>query len=81
MFSNYKDIFGKPHEGFHKNRLFGLAINDVIGTILIGLLISYYFNIDIKIVSMCLLISVILIHRLFGVDTALNVMIFGSNNN
>lgn len=38
----YKDIFGKPNEGFHKTRLFGMAAFDMIGTILIAYGISAY---------------------------------------
>jgi hypothetical protein len=40
----YKFIFGKPKIGFHSTRVFGLALGDTIGTILLGILFSYLFR-------------------------------------
>lgn len=36
----YKDILGKPGQGFHRARLFGLARNDILGTLAIAVLVS-----------------------------------------
>ncbi len=77
MLCQYKNIFGKPNEGFHQDRFLGLAINDIIGTIIIGFAISYYFEIELLKVFIGLTVFVILIHKLFCVDTALNNFIFG----
>ena len=79
MFCAYKNILGKPSEGFHETRLFGLAMNDVIGAVIIGFLISYYFKLKLFYVYIYLTIFIILIHKLFCVDTALNVLIFGKH--
>ena len=43
MLCKYKDILGKPKEGLHKYRFFGVAVVDVILTIIVALIISYFF--------------------------------------
>lgn len=85
----YKDVLGIPGEGFHKKRLSGFALNDVTGTIgiavIITLLISVYkkYNnittiLKTYIASLFILIILgIILHRLFCVNTKLNMMIFG----
>lgn len=40
LFCAYKDILGKPGQGFHRARLFGLARNDILGTLAIAVLVS-----------------------------------------
>lgn len=67
-FSQYKDIFGKPGEGPHKDRIFGFASIDILFTLIAALLIpgdkvrNFIF----------LMILAIILHTLFGVETALN---------
>ena len=39
--SQYKNILGEPGKGFHSRRLFGMALYDIIGTILIALIWAY----------------------------------------
>ncbi len=74
MFCEYKDIFGKPNEGFHKDRIFGLAAWDLLGTIIIIIIAVNYYNSCLPVIIIPL--ATILIHKLFCVDTALNKMIF-----
>jgi hypothetical protein len=81
MLCKYNNIFGVPGEGFHKDRLFGLATNDVLGTLGIILLSSYSLGYNIILVSIIVIITTIVIHRLFCVNTALNLKIFGSVSN
>lgn len=76
ILSQYKDIFGKPNEGFHKTRFMGFALYDVIGTFIIGIAISKYFKFDLFKTFLLLIIFVIFIHKLFGVNTALNNLLF-----
>jgi hypothetical protein len=38
----YKDALGKPGKGIHSYRLFGVAIVDVIFTVLAAMLIAYF---------------------------------------
>jgi len=66
----YKYILGIPEKGFHATRLFGLALNDTLGTIVLALIVSYIYSIPIwkSIVGMFVLGEVL--HYLFGVQTA-----------
>lgn len=72
----YKNIFGEPGQGFHKERIFGLALYDIIGTIIIGILISKYFKLDLFKTYILLILFVIFIHKLFCVETAFNKLLF-----
>ena len=42
----YKDILGKPGKGIHSYRVFGLAIADVIMTLIAAYVIAYMFKIQ-----------------------------------
>ena len=74
MFCEYKDIFGKPGEGFHSTRLFGMAANDLIGTIIIILIAVAYFNSYYPVLVIPL--ATVFIHKLFCVETAFNKFLF-----
>ena len=78
MSCKYRDLFGKPDEGIHKYRIFGLAAVDVILTIILIIAITQFFAskpyLKVFIVVVLLFIT---IHRLFCVNTALNVALFG----
>ncbi len=78
----YKDVLGIPKQGFHKTRLFGFALYDILGTIIIAFLIAFFFykNNLLKAFLIILLILILLgiiLHRIFCVNTTLNMMIFG----
>jgi hypothetical protein len=78
MFCQYKDIFGKPNKGIHKYRLFGLAIVDMIATV-VGAYIIYIsttYKYSFYQILFILVILGIISHKLFCVDTALNKMLF-----
>ena len=76
MLCAYKDIFGKPNEGVHSYRFFGIAIVDFLMTIIGAIIIAYYFNYDYIVTILVLFILGIILHRIFCVDTALNSIIF-----
>lgn len=65
-------IFGEPGKGIHSYRLFGLAAVDVILTVVLTILIKYYTGMDYLPLVILVILSFIIIHRLFGVNTALN---------
>lgn len=69
--NKYSTLLGIPGKGFHKHT-FGFAINDLLGTILIALLISRKHFIK---VFVCLMIAAIFLHWLFGVKTVLNTFL------
>ncbi len=65
----YRDIFGKPKKGFHKNRFLGFALYDIIGTIIIALIISGLFATNFWITLFTLLFVAQILHYLFCVNT------------
>jgi uncharacterized membrane protein len=73
----YKDIFGIPKTGAHKYRLFNIAVVDVIATIIVGLIISYIFHLNIWLILIILFLLGIIIHRLFCVKTTVDITLFG----
>jgi hypothetical protein len=67
--SEYKDIFGKPREGIHSYRFMNISIVDSVTTVILGLLISFVFNVDLL---PCLFVTFIVgevLHYIFCVDT------------
>lgn len=72
----YNNILGIPKEGLHKYRLFNIAIVDVILTILVALIITYFFNLNFINILLILFIIGIILHKLFCVKTTINNLIF-----
>lgn len=70
IFCKYKNILGKPNHGIHKTRIFGLALFDIIFTI-IG---AYFFNKYFEYNNFYLILIIFIVigeffHYLFCVDT------------
>jgi hypothetical protein len=74
------DVFGKPGEGVHAWRLFSLAGVDVIGTLLICWWVSRTWQIPFWKVFIAAAVLAVVMHRLFRVDTRINVALFGRLN-
>ncbi len=72
----YKNALGEPNKGIHSYRLFGIAIADVIMTILGAYLISYFFNISFTYTAIILFGLGIVLHRLFCVRTTVDKTLF-----
>jgi len=72
----YKNALGEPNKGIHSYRLFGIAIADVIMTILGAYLISYFFNISFTYTAIILFSLGIILHRLFCVRTTVDKILF-----
>jgi hypothetical protein len=72
----YKDVFGKPSEGVHKYRMFGIAVIDTVMTILGAYLISYFSGYTFWKVLVILFLVGIISHRLFCVRTTIDKIIF-----
>jgi|688.fasta_scaffold1151156_1 hypothetical protein len=78
LFCKYKNSLGIPGKGVHKH-IFGVAYFDVIGTIVIGIILSYiYPKTNIWLILFILFILGILLHRLFCVKTTWDKLIFGN---
>lgn len=78
---DYKDIFGKPGQGAHSVRVFGIAIVDVISVLFVGWLISYNFKYNIYLVLAVLFLLGIVAHRLFCVRTTVDKLLFPNAKN
>jgi hypothetical protein len=72
----YKNILGKPGTGLHSYRFMNIAIVDVLLTLLLAFVISYYTKYSFLYVSITLFILGILIHRLFCVRTTIDKLLF-----
>lgn len=87
----YKNIFGEPGKGIHSHRLFGVAIVDVVMTIIGAYLLSKYFpktkifsrdgspqKLNFVYTMISLFILGILMHRLFCVRTTIDKLLFNN---
>ncbi len=68
MLCKYKNIFGEPNVGVHTH-LFGVAIVDVVMTLILAYFIAKYTKSNILIVFIFLLVLATLFHALFCVET------------
>jgi hypothetical protein len=68
----YKDIFGAPDQGVHKYKLFGLAVVDVVLTVLAAILLTRMIGVSLWITIPFLFLLGIIFHKLYCVNTALN---------
>ena len=73
----YKHLFGVEGQGIHSIRFLNIAIVDLIATIALALSIAYYFHVNFIIVFLTLIAIAIVVHRLFCVNTTLNVLLIG----
>lgn len=71
------EIFGKPNEGVHRYRIFGLAAVDLGATVLVAAIISYFWRKNFFLILGGLFITGIVAHRVFGVKTKVDKVLFG----
>jgi hypothetical protein len=74
----YKYALGVPGKGIHSYRLFGVAIADVIMTIIGSFIISYLFKLPFLYVTLFVFILGIFLHRIFCVRTTIDKLLFPS---
>jgi hypothetical protein len=76
--NTFENIFGRPNEGIHKYKVFGVAIVDVILTIILAALINYMLP-SFGFISILIILFLlgIIIHKLLCIDTTINKLIFG----
>ena len=72
----YKDALGESGKGIHSYRFMGLAIADVIMTIIGALIISFFIKKSFLLVLIVLFILGIILHRLFCVRTTIDKLLF-----
>ena len=73
----YRDVFGSPGEGAHSYRFMGVAIVDVVLTILGGWMIALASGWPVWKVMIGVFVAGIVFHRLFCVNTTVNTLLFG----
>ena len=69
IFSEYRDVLGKPKEGVHKYRFMNVAIVDYLLTIIGAFIIGYVASIPVEIVTIILFSLGVILHLLFDVNT------------
>lgn len=72
----YKNILGEPGKGVHSFRMFGIAIIDVILTIIAAYLISYFYKFNFVYTLIGLFLLGIFLHRIFCVRTTIDKLLF-----
>lgn len=72
----YKDIFGKPNTGVHRTRFLGVAIVDVIMTIIGAMFFAWAFQLPYVYTIIGFFLLGIAAHRLFCVRTTVDKLLF-----
>jgi hypothetical protein len=72
----YKNALGIPGKGIHSYRFFGMAIADIIMTIVGAFIISYFSKISFIKTLLVLFLLGIILHRIFCVRTTIDKLIF-----
>jgi hypothetical protein len=72
----YKNILGIPGKGIHSYRVGGIAITDVIMTIIGAFIISFFSGWNFIYTLIGLFILGIILHRLFCVRTTVDKLLF-----
>jgi hypothetical protein len=73
---SYSNMFDDPNKGIHQYKIFGIAIIDLLVTIIFALMIAKYYKISFIKTLLTLFLLSILFHRLFCVKTAVDVFLF-----
>ena len=66
----YKYALGIPGQGFHSARLGPIALNDTLGTILLALLTTWIFKVNIWVSLVAWFVLGEVLHYWFGTPTA-----------
>ena len=77
-----RDIFGRPGEGVHRARILGLAVMDVLLTVLAAVLLHVYVfrHMSIALVLVCTFAVGVVVHRMLDVRTAVDMWLFPSSS-
>lgn len=78
MLCQYKDVLGIPKKGIHSYRLFNIAIVDVLLTFILAYFIYFFTKFNYWIILISLFIIAIFLHRLFCVNSTINLLLFGT---
>ena len=73
----YKHIFGEEGKGIHGIRVANIAVVDLLLTIVFGYVLHIVFSWNLWLTLSGLFVLAIVVHRLFCVNTTINMLIFG----
>ena len=71
----YRDLLGKPGQGIHSFRVFGIAVADVVSTVFGAGLITWATGTNFFLALLGLFVLGVLLHWLFCVPTTVNRML------
>ena len=71
----HANILGIPGEGVHVQRFLGLALNDMIATLVVALLTKWFFDVPLLYSILGWFVAGEILHYIFGVNTAFLKMI------
>jgi hypothetical protein len=75
MLCPYKDSLGIPGQGFHTH-IMGIAVMDVFATIVLSEFIVYCFGTSRMLTFISLILTGIVLHRVFCIRTTLDKYLF-----
>jgi hypothetical protein len=74
--SKYKNALGEPNKGIHSYRFMGVAIADVIMTVILAYFIHYFSGFNFWYILAIVFLSGIFLHRIFSVRTTIDKLLF-----
>lgn len=77
----FRHVFGREREGVHRPRFLGMAAVDLALTLAAAVALGLWRGLSwrgVALAFLALLAASVLVHRLFCVNTALTVAVFGS---
>jgi hypothetical protein len=77
MLCQYRDALGEPGKGVHAVRVGGIAVVDLLLTLLLGAALTHVYGWRVEFTWLGLLVLGVLVHRLFCVNSTVNQWIFG----
>ena len=66
----YATVLGEREKGFHSTRFMGLALNDILGTIGLALLTTYFFKVTFWKSLLAWFVAGEIFHYAYGVNSA-----------
>ena len=75
----YKYALGVPKQGIHSFQIGGIAVADVVMTIIGAFIISFIFNVSFVYTLIFLFLLGIFLHRIFCVRTTIDKLLFSAS--
>ena len=79
MLCKYRNMFGAPNTGIHAHRFMGLAVVDVIMTVVFAVFLSQMFQFHVLYAILGMFLLGVVMHRMFCVRTMVDQWFFPSD--